>query len=77
MNERLGSHDKGEDTSEMSREEKLAMIARARKLAPFKGQAVDEYGSFVTHFRHQDDEGGFTSIYSWPQRTYGTRKIIQ
>jgi hypothetical protein len=61
MTEHLGGHEY-EKEQEITREEKIALISRARTLAPYRGQPIDQFGSFVTHFYHADDEG-FTSIY--------------
>ena len=59
MNEHMPTHDK---EPEASLKDKMALVSRARQIAPFRGQPVDRFGSFVTNFNHAEGEG-FTSIY--------------
>lgn len=59
MNEHLGHY---EEPNEISIDERRSLIARVRALAPYTGQPVDQFGSYVTHYYHDDDDG-FTSIY--------------
>jgi hypothetical protein len=61
MSEYPGSHNVEPDV-EITDDQKRTLIARARAFAPFRGQPVDVFGSYVTHFNHQDEDG-FTSIY--------------
>ena len=61
MTERLGGHEQRPE-QDITFDEKVVLISRIRGLAPYRGQAVDRFGSFVTHFNHADGEG-FTSIY--------------
>lgn len=56
MNERLYSHER-----EISDDEKRALINRARQLAPYNGQRVDNFGAYATNFDQK--HGGYTSIY--------------
>ncbi len=41
-------------SSEITTEQKQALIARIREIAPFTGQSIDRFGVFYTHF-FQDD----------------------
>jgi hypothetical protein len=59
MNERMVDSD---DSQEITPQQMTALADRARALAPFDGQRIDDFGTYQTRYAHPDGSG-YVSIY--------------